>query len=165
MKLLNFHERTAATLFYSRTLRCIGQSLEKLDLKALELRCQGGIYLIQGWQKGPLSSVDVEMRYTPEDIKRLETEGRKNRQAGTKRLSLLGLAQLLRTAGGYVDQVEGRLIRVSWQNQSDKIQSLTIQYEAADRDPKEEARHISTIDEICLHIYKQKKKIPASWDK
>ncbi|HEV8342715.1 MAG TPA: hypothetical protein VGR30_10130 [Candidatus Binatia bacterium] len=166
MKVLSFHDR-AAKNFYSRTLRCIGQSLEALDLKALELRCQGSAYSIQGWQKGPLFSVDLERRYTPDDIKKLETEGRKKRHGLPRRAYLLSLSQLLRTAGTYVDQIEGRLLRVSWQNQSDKIQSVTIQYEAKSepsRNDKEE-RQLSTIDEICIHIYKQRKKIPASFDK
>jgi hypothetical protein len=167
MKVLSFNDRAATKSFYSRTLRCIGQSLDGLTLKALELRCEGTTYHIQGWQKGAFFSVDLERRYTPDDIKKMELEGRKKRHGLSRRPRLLSLSQLLRTAGTYVDQIEGRLLRVSWQNQSDKIQSVTIQYEPhyePSANEKEE-RPLSTIDEICIHIYKQRKKIPATLDK
>jgi hypothetical protein len=165
MKTLNFHAKSAAGFSYSRILRCIGQSLEGFDLKAFDLRCQGSVYLLQGVHKGTSTSVDLELQYTPDDIKRLDSEGRKNRQGLSRRANPLTLSQLLRTAGNYVDQIQGRLRRVSWQYQADKIQALTIQYEPSEYERKEEEHPTSTIDEICVHIYKQRKKIPGTLDR
>lgn len=104
------------------------------------------------------------MQYTPDDIKKLDVEGRRKRLCVSRKSRLLTLSHLLRTAGNYVDHIEARLLRVSWQNQSDKIQSITIQYEAGD-ERKEEESQVLTIDEICVHIYKQRKKIPVSPDR
>jgi hypothetical protein len=164
-KTLNFHAKSGAGFSYSRILRCIGQSLETFDLKSFDLKCQGTVYLLQGVHKGTSTSVDLELQYTPDDIKRLDSEGRKKRQGLSRRSNPLNLSQLLRTAGNYVDQIQGRLRRVSWQYQADKIQALTIQYEPGEHEPKEEERPTSTIDEICVHIYKQRKKIPGTLDR
>ncbi len=110
------------------------------------------------------SSVDLEQRYTPEEIGRLESEGLKRRRGLSRKASLFSLSHFLRLAGSYVDHIEGRLLRVSWQYQSDKIQAITIQYETCEDEHKKEERAISTIDEICLHIYKQRKRIAGSSD-
>jgi hypothetical protein len=89
-----------------------------------------------------------------------EAEGRFSRAQSPKPVA--------RPAHGrnYVDRMRGRLIGVSWQDQSDKIQSITIQYE-----PYQVQRRVNgdaqttTIEEICIHVYKQRKKIAATQDK
>ncbi|MGH7833363.1 MAG: hypothetical protein ACREQK_06945 [Candidatus Binatia bacterium] len=165
VKLINSQERLPAELSLSRILRCIGQNLETLDLKAFEIKCQSGTYLVQGIRKGTSSSVDVELRYTEEDIKRMESEARRNRRRPAHRSSLLNLSQVLRMGGTYVEHVEGRFLKISWQVQSDKIQSITIQYEPHERERKKDEYSTSTIDEICVHVYKQRKRLPASFSK
>jgi len=69
-------------------------------------------------------------------------------------------------AGNYVDLLRGRLVRVSWQDQSDRIQSITIQYEpfSVERGEGPDS-HVTTIEELCIHIYKQRKKIALAPDK
>jgi len=69
-------------------------------------------------------------------------------------------------AGNYVDLLRGRLVRVSWQDQSDRIQSITIQYEPLSVERGEGPdSHLTTIEELCIHIYKQRKKITLAPDK
>jgi hypothetical protein len=148
---------------YSHILRCIGMSLEATELKAVELKSHGDIFIVQGWHRGPFSSVDFEKHYTLEEIAKLDREGREKRKAVPTLPNLLSLSQVLRLAGSYVDRMKGRLIRVSWQDQSDKIQSITVQYEPFQPDRHEHAEHpVCTIEEICLHVYKQRKKIASS---
>jgi hypothetical protein len=55
--------------------------------------------------------------------------------------------------------MRGRLLRVSWQDQSDKIQSITVQWQTR---PSGEAgvEALATVEELCMHIYKQRKKMP-----
>jgi hypothetical protein len=80
--------------------------------------------------------------------------------------NLLSLSQVLRLAGNYVDKSRGRLIRVSWQDQSDRIQSITIQYEPLNTGRTGPAElQVTTIEELCIHVYKQKKKISAGSEK
>jgi hypothetical protein len=154
MQLLNFSQQPSTELFYSHVLRCIGQSLQPFELKAFDIKCQDDIYLVQGWRKGNPKSVDVKERYTLEDLRRMDAVEATKRRAGSSRANPLDLSQLLRTAGKYVDFLGARLLRVEWQYQSDKVQSITIQYEAPDADDSPGA-----IDEICVHIYKERKKM------
>lgn len=153
-------------LRYSHILRCIGQSLESLDLKALELKTHGDTYLVQGWNRGVPVSKELDRQFTLDDIRQLEIESSAQRSSFSQPPNLLSLAQVLRLAGNYVDRMRGRLIRVSWQDQSDRIQSVTIQYEPfpAERTEQGESQ-IATIEELCVHVYKQRKKIVSTTDK
>jgi hypothetical protein len=153
-------------LRYANALRCIGQNVQAMELKALEIKTQGDKYIVQLWNKGTSLSMDLEQQYTVEELKRLDTEGRQSARAFRGSSNLLGLSQVLRLAGNYVDKSRGRLIRVSWQDQSDRIQSVTIQYEplsTARTGPAE--LQVTTIEELCIHVYKQKKKISAGSEK
>jgi hypothetical protein len=69
------------------------------------------------------------------------------------------LSEVLRLAGTYVDRARGRLIRVAWQDQSDKIQSITVQWEPIPTDGETGKSSLTTIEELCMHIYKRRKKI------
>src|SRR5262249_51412579 len=89
----------------------------------------------------------------------LDMEGKEKRKALPGPPNLLSLSQVLRLAGNYVDRMRGRLIRVSWQDQSDKIQSVTIQYEPCPVDRREQGEtQTIVIEEVCHHIYKKRKK-------
>lgn len=151
---------------YSNVLRCIGQNLESMELKAVEIKTHGENYVVQLWYKGISLSMDLEQHYTVDDIRQLEIKGREVRTS-TAQPDLLSLSQILRLAGNYVDRIRGRLIRVSWQDQSDKIQSVTIQFEpvSGNRRTEQGESQVTTIEELCIHIYKQKKRINASSDK
>jgi len=137
-----------------------------MELKAVEVKTHGEIYVIQAWNKGTSTSMDLERQCGPEDLRKLEIEGKEKRKTFPDLPNLLSLSQVLRLAGNYVDRMQGRLIRVSWQDQSDKIQSVTIQYEPCPVERKEQGEAQTTIiEEICVHIYKQRKKIAAAQDK
>ena len=152
--------------FYSIALRCIGQSLEAMELKAVEVKTHGDNYIIQAWNKGTSTSMDLERHYTPEDLRKLDIEGKEKRKTLPGPPNLLSLSQVLRLAGNYVDRMRGRLIRVSWQDQSDKIQSVTIQYEPCPVDRREQGESQTiVIEEVCVHVYKQRKKVATAQDK
>jgi len=150
-------------LRYSHVLRCIGQTLESINLKAIEVKTHGDDFIVQIWNKGTSASMDAEKHYTPAEIKQLEIQARVSRGSAPSPTNLLSLSQVLRLAGNYVDRLRGRLLRVSWQDQSERVQSITIQYEPAPSDPGE--LQIATIEELCVHVYKQRKKIAMGSDK
>jgi len=158
MGILEFARKLAVELSYTHTLRCIGQKLEQLDLKAFEIKYQDDIYFVQAWHKGPSAGGDVKHRYSAEELKELEFEMRKRRQPVAGRANPLKLSQVLRTAGYYVDHMGGKLIRVEWQRQSGKVQSITIQYEESEADRKHSGAAPGSIEEITIHIYKETKK-------
>jgi hypothetical protein len=153
------NEVAAVKMRYASILRCIGQSLDALELKALEIRTHGDDFIVQAWNRGASMAMDLEKHYSPADLRRLDVEGREKRKPFAGPPNLLSLSQILRLAGNYVDRMRGRLLRVSWQDQSDKIQAVTVQWESSQ--PPRDAResHSTTVDELCIHIYKQRKKI------
>jgi len=164
--LLSLSAAPQTRTFYANALRCIGQSLESMELKAVEVKTHGDSYVIQAWNKGTSTSMDMERHYGPEDLKQLEIEGKGKRKALAGPPNLLSLSQVLRLAGNYVDRMRGRLIRVSWQDQSDKIQSVTLQYEPVQFDRRDQGEsQTKTIEELCIHVYKQRKKIATATDK
>lgn len=148
-----------AKMRYSSILRCVGQSLEGMDLKSVDIKSHGDDFIVQGWNRGPSMAMDVEKHYTPEDIRKLDDEGRQKRKPFVEPPDLLSLSQILRLAGNYVDRMRGRLLRVSWQDQSEKIQSITVQWQTnPSAEPGAEA--LAVVEELCMHIYKQRKKMP-----
>jgi len=137
-----------------------------MELKAVEVKTHGDNYIIQAWNKGTSTSMDIERHCSPEDLRKLELDGREKRKSLSGPPNLLSLSHVLRRAGNYLYLMCGQLIRVSWQDQSDKIQSVTIQYEPHQPERREQGEHQTTvIEEICLHIYKQRKKIATAHDK
>jgi hypothetical protein len=144
---------------YSSLLRCIGQGLDEMSLKAIEVRSHGEEFVLQGWHRGTAMAMDFEKHYSLEDLRALDKEGRKKRRAFASPPDLLSLSEVLRLAGTYVDRSRGRLIRVSWQDQSDKIQSITVQWEAMHAEREISQSPLAAIEELCIHIYKRRKKI------
>jgi hypothetical protein len=155
----------AAKMRYSSTLRCIGQSLEAMELKSLEIKTHGDDFIVQAWHRGPSMAMDLEKHYSPQDLRNLDAEGREKRKPFAGPPNLLSLSQVLRLAGNYVDRMRGRLLRVSWQDQSDKIQSITVQWEPVLPVMGVSESQPTSIEELCIHIYKQRKKIPFSSDR
>jgi len=148
-----------ANLRYSSMLRCIGQALSGMQLKAVEVRTHGEDLIVQAWNRGTSMAMDFEKHYTPEDIRLLEAEGRAKRRVFTGPPDFLSVSQVLRMAGNHVDRMCGRLLRVSWQDQSDKIQSVTVQWESAQPGRDRSESSLTVVEELCIHIYKQRKKI------
>lgn len=148
-----------ARMRYASTLRCFGQFLDGMELKALEVKTHNDDYILQAWNKGTSMAMDLEKHFTLEDVLKLEAEKRANRKPFLGPPNMLSLPQVLRLAGNYVDRMHGRLVRVSWQDQSDKIQSITVQWEASQAGREPADSQMAVIEELCIHIYKQRKKI------
>jgi hypothetical protein len=158
----NVTELTPKKMRYSAMLRCLGQCFEEMQLKALEIRTHGNNLVVQAWNRGTSMAMDFEKLYSLEDLRRLDAEGRAKRRPYSAPADLLSLSQTLRLAGNYVDRIGGRLLRVSWQDQSDRIQSLTVQWEPVrDAAPGAATAEFqpTLVEELCIHIYKQRKKI------
>lgn len=144
---------------YSSMLRCIGQCFEGIQLKALDIKSHGDDLIVQVWNRGTSMAMDFEKHYSPQDLCRLEAEGRAKRRPYLGPPDLLSLSQILRLAGNYVDRARGRLLRISWQDQSDKIQSITVQWKPLHPAPDPGESSLAAVEELCIHIYKQRKKI------
>ena len=157
--MLNSVAPAPARMRYASTLRCFGQFLEGMELKALEIKTHNDDYILQAWNKGTSMTMDLERVFTPDDVQLIEAEGRASRKPFFGPPNMLSLPQVLRLAGNYVDRMRGRLVRVSWQDQSDKIQSITVQWEPSPAGREATESSLAVIEELCIHIYKQRKKI------
>ena len=162
---LNSTQTVQAKMRYSAIMRCLGQTLEGRQLKAVEVKTHGEDFIVQAWQRGPSMTLDSEKHYTLDDIRKLDAEGRAKRRPGGGTLDLLSLSQILRFAGNYVDRISGRLVRVSWQDQSDKIQSVTMQWEVFDQNRGAGDTQLANIEEVCIHIYKRHKRIALATER
>ena len=117
-------------------------------------------YILQAWNKGHIDDDGPGQAFhASDDVQKLEVDGHAKRKPFSGPPNMLSLPQVLRLAGNYVDRQHGRLLRVSWQDQSDKIQSITVQWEASPAARESSDAQLSVIEELCIHIYKQRKKI------
>jgi hypothetical protein len=138
---------------YALPLRAIGQALEVLHVESFDVEVEGDDYLVRARTKRsprekiprqgvPGSVVRIEqeessrmgsspvtfqLRYTPEDIERLEQEGQARRRSPKKKADGHSMSQLLRAAGGYVNQKGARFKALSWRDESVAIVYETIQ--------------------------------------
>jgi hypothetical protein len=134
-----------------------------MDLKAVEVKTHGDDYIVQAWNRGTSMTMDLEKHWTLDDLRNLDAEAREKRKPLAGPPNLLSLSQVLRLTGNYVDRMGGRLMRVSWQDQSDKIQSVTVQWQPVQ--PERDESQTTTVEELCIHIYKQRKKINLASEK
>ena len=150
---------------YASVLRCLGQTLEGMALKAVEVKTHGDDFVVQAWKRGTSMMMDLEKHYSPDDIRRIDAAGRAQRQPFGSPPDLLSLSQILRLAGTYIDRMRGRLLRVAWQDQSEKIQSITMQWEPAQAGRPTNESQLVSVEELCMHIYKQRKKIALATER
>src|SRR2546422_8260153 len=116
---------------YSQILRAIGQDLEAARLRYFDIRIEGKDYLVQP----ATSSKSLELRYTPEDIGRLERQGRARRSDPSRTPDFSSLSQVLRAIGHYVDRKDGYLLEVSKKAPSLGARVLSVQYKTAGASP------------------------------
>lgn len=122
---------------YSESLRAIGQQLENSPLKTFNLKCSDELYSV--WAGVEISAAkrsspsasrrrllgtggrkvnkgNISYRYSPNDIDRIEREGKSRRQENNGMPDGHSRSQLLRTIGGLVSKRGNRLLGISWKN-------------------------------------------------
>ncbi|MFQ5684886.1 MAG: hypothetical protein ACE5HC_16660 [Candidatus Binatia bacterium] len=157
---MNLRKSQGKNATYGISLRAIGQDLERRDLKCLDLEVAGNTYRIRGWYGTPLPQAAVELCYTYEDIDSLEGEGQGKRHDPAGMPDFLSLTGILRTVGAYVDERCGCLLAVS-----KREESVTICYLTRDGDRRKEEHSISSIYEISVKLFKQRRRIGGSTDR
>lgn len=167
---MNLHRTQGRTASYAQTLRAIGQTLEVLDLEAFELKSDGRDYLVRGetaalllekqdLQESGLRAVwrrllrgqqakprSIELRYTPEDIDRLQREGQTRRRDPHEIPDPYSVSEILRAVGAYLDLKGAHLLEVSRRNGR-----VTIQYETAEGRRTVEKHKLSSLYNFWVH--------------
>jgi hypothetical protein len=140
-------------LKYAQALRVIGQSLEELHLVTFDIKNEANGWVLRGYAE---AYERVEQRYTAADIKLLDRQRRGMRSDPSGMPEFTSLSQLLRAIGDYLEHKDGRLLEIS--RQSGTVPLFTIFYETAHRRHKEEEHLSSDLYDLCLRMYKQRKK-------
>ncbi|MGH7830296.1 MAG: hypothetical protein ACREP8_08960 [Candidatus Binatia bacterium] len=101
-----------------------------------------------GFSPVPWSSVVLELRYTPEEIERLEREGQARRRDPHGTPDADSLSQLLRAVGAYLDRKGVQLLGVSR-----KGQFVTIRYQTVPSNRHEEELTPSYLRDLWRSMY------------
>jgi hypothetical protein len=172
---------------YSQLLRPIGQMLESLGVQSFILTLEGDDFSVQGqkpkepsppnqdkslraiWQllrspkhaseevSTPSSGV-VELHYTPDEIARMDVEGRAKRKASASGAAPEphSLSQILRACGAFVDQKEGRFLAVKKEEYD-----ITIEYESALKRKISEQFTVASLYDYWVKMYFKRRARPA----
>jgi hypothetical protein len=141
---------------FSNTLRCIGQDLNRRDFKVFDICSEGDRYLVRGGYESPTAAFPVTIHYTVADIKQLDSAGPDKRGKLPPAEDLVNPEQVLRTFGGYLDQIEARLIRLTNSNPQGNGHSYRLEYETTDGDRKVEEHSTATVYDMCVARYKRR---------
>lgn len=95
----------------------------------------------------------LELHFGPEEINRLEHQGKAARRSDTKEATNLNkLSQLLRAVGAYVNRKSVRLLKVS-----KRKEWVAIEYDSADGRKDVENFRSTDLYDYWVHLYKQRK--------
>ena len=154
------------------SLRAIGQALEALHLGDFELESHESYYLVRGeavragriqslrqdvWDSNPPAlwgksrrprPVALELRYTPNEIERLEQKGRARRKDLNRMPDPFSQSQVLRGVSHYIERKGGRLMKISRQDRW-----VTIEYETAQGDRTVERAAVSFLYRLFVRMY------------
>ena len=111
-------------LSFAAALRAIGGDLDSLFLQSLEVGLADGVYIVRGIQRAanhkegetaddaPKKNWKFERRYFPEDVARLDRQGKKRQTEADGTPDPGSLHEALRLVGGIVDARGGRFVRL-----------------------------------------------------
>jgi hypothetical protein len=94
---------------------------------------------------------ELDLRYTSEDMDRLEQEGKAKRQNAAGVPDIASLSQLLRTIGAYVEKKNARLVKISRYGES-----LVIRYNTVGGERREETVSAASLYEFWVQLYLQR---------
>ncbi len=140
---------------YAKPLRAIGQALEKLHLQKFELESDCNDYIVRSMVEvsdqvdhDTPSYKTLELRYTPEDLNRLESEGQAKRRDPNQMPNSRSTSQVLRATGAYINDRSSRFMGVIWQNQS-----MRIMYETTLGNQEVDEIKVSSMYDFWMRMY------------
>ena len=167
---------------YARLLRPVGQALDEIGMESFHLLIEGDDIVVRSrlpantqeatpaaslkglWRRlsgsqnagapGPFTA--AELRYTPADIGRLEAQGQSKRRWPEAVAEAHSLSQILRAAGGFVDQKNGRLTSVRKEGPN-----ITFEYESTSKRIVTEQFTVSGLYDFWVRMYLKRGGRPA----
>jgi hypothetical protein len=162
---------------FSQLLRPIGEALEPLHIESFRLRVESDGISISAqkrverqappadstvrsvWDVFRRKKVEVppapqpssrilEIRYSYDDIARMDAEGNAKRIATGEKPDPHALSQILRAAGAFVDQKQGRLLGVTMEGHD-----VAIDYESALKQKTTEKHTVASLYDYWVKMY------------
>ena len=163
---------------FSQLLRPIGGALEPLQIESFRLRIENQEILISAQKREERHppAVDttvqsvwdifrrknkivapptpspalrtLEIRYSYDDIARMNTEGASKRVAAGEKPDPHALSQILRAVGAFVDQKQGRLLGVTMEDHD-----FAIEYESALKQKTTEKHTVASLYDYWVKMY------------
>jgi hypothetical protein len=157
-------------MFYAKSLRAIGQSLEMLRIDTFEIEKEGYSYVVRSKSLSPTSqwifrnsivermwdspgagqnSIGTDwLRYDCTDISWLDTQGRKSRRSASfgQMREASGLSQLLRNVGEHLDRIEASDFKISW-----TPDSVSVEYHIPAENRERKGFTAEKLHELGLH--------------
>ena len=161
---LKLQRHNTRSFCYASAMRTLGLLLEMRDLKTFDLKCDNSGFRLHAGYQTPPCVTPVELRYSNEELESLGRENLCNSNDSRKIVDILSLAEMLRGLGSYVDAKQARLLRISNNDANIPAGSVKLEYTCAEGDSREETIPLSSIYDICVHLFKKqgKTKTPAS---
>lgn len=145
---------------YASALRCIGQSLQNQKIEVFELKTRDNDFWLQCGDPNPPYLGLIDLKFSIDDIKILDREGRARRHQSNVDIRFDSLPEILRAIGEYIDSRRGHLRRIgsiSMSNLDDP--TVESEYETRAGDIKSEILAVSAIREIAVHMYKKRTRL------
>lgn len=150
--------RREPTPSLGQRLRSVGQALEGKHVQDFDISIAGLDILIRGTEAASMptepplvqpnsESANFELRFTPEDLDRLDREGRTRRQDAVS-MPEMTLSQVLRTIGDYLDRQGHQLLRIARQGTT-----TTIEYRTQSGQRNTEERTASSLYDLSVRMY------------
>ena len=150
---------------YSTWLRCIGEDLEQRGLKTLDLRNEGQKYVVLCGYQSPPAPTPVTLHYSQSDIQQLDKAGREKRGKPAPPKEFVTLVQILRAIGGYLDKIDAHLVRISNNAAPSKDWMFRVEYVDRDGERVVDDRAGSALYDICVSMYKQRRRMTGTGGK
>lgn len=140
-------------------LRCIGQTLQHLEIEAFELKRYFRDFRLLAGDPNPPYTALIELNFSPERIEALEREGQGRRGQSNLNLSFDSLPEMLRAIGEYIDNKQGRLRRIDNSCSSTPNNPImTIEYETRTGDLQTENLTMSSLHDASVRMYRRRRK-------
>jgi hypothetical protein len=161
-RLLKKRNSNTILLKYAVALRCIGQELERRGLKSFDIRFEANEFVARCGYQNPPSPMPVTIQYTNKDVMELDQVQFAKRGESLASKDFLNQAQIFRAIGGYLDNKEAHLVRLT-NNAGEGTDSLfKVEYISCDGERVIEDRAGAALYDMCVAMYKQRGKMTGT---
>ena len=142
---------------YMSALRCIGQALQNRQIEVFDLVCDSDEFRLQCGHSNPPYLGLLELRFSIENLKILDREGRARRGQSNGEIRFESVPEILRAVEKYIDNKRVCLRRVN--NSCPSVSdgpAIQIEYENRGGEIRSENVSMSIVREASVRMYKRR---------